>query len=298
MNSQENHNSVSVIILAWNQKDYLKKCLDSVLAQAHRASQIIVVDNASCDTAVDFLKNNYLNLEIIENKSNLGFAKAVNKGIERAGCDYTLILTADMMIASDCLTEFLKYIESEEKIGLLSGFIFDGYDKKLIFSGKKIKLGWGFKQKDIDLEEKNGAKPTDLIPGGLLFSKTTLLKHFGGFNENYFFYFEDLDLTFSFKRSGFKNLIIPNVKAYHLEGGPGLKKYGSEKKIQFELEKNLLITYFRHAKLFWLILFFIRYMGFSFIKNIFDINRRSIILKTRYWALCNIVDLIKLKYRR
>jgi len=290
----DSFDSVSVIILSYNQKFFLKRCIDSVINQEHKSSQIIVVDNASSDGTVDFLRDYNLNLEIIENEANLGFAKAMNKGIERAKGYYALFLAGDIILAQDCLMNFLRYIKSEDNIGLLTGHIYEHYNKKLIFSGKRVTLAWKFKQNELTL--KNRMERTDLIPGCLLFSKTGLLRHSGGFDERYFFYFEDLDLSFRFKRAGFRNLVIPEAKAFHLEEGLGIGKYKTDKKIQFELEKNLLITYFNHAKLFWLILFFIRYMTFSFIKNIFDENRRNIILKTRYWVLCNLLDLIKIRF--
>ncbi len=291
---KEAHNSISIIILAWNQIEFLKKCLDSVLSQTHKPAQIIVVDNASSDGTVDFLKNHDLNLEIIENNHNLGFGRAMNKGIKEAKSYYTLLLASDMVLEPDCLMSFLKYIKREENIGLLGGYLYDYYNKKLFFSGHKVKLSWNFKQYEINGD--GNIEFTDLIPGAFVFSKTALLKQFRGFDERYFCYFEDLDLTLRFKEAGFRNLIIPEAKAYHLGGGQGIKKHAADKKIQFELVKNVLIIYFKHAKLFWLVLFFIRYMLLGFIKNIFGANQRSITLKTRWWAICNLIDLIKARY--
>jgi glycosyltransferase involved in cell wall biosynthesis len=292
---REAPNSVSVIILTRNQRKFLEKCLDSILNQSLKPCQIIVVDNGTSDDTVDFLKNCGLNnLEIIENNYNLGFGKAMNNGIKRANGYYTLLLADDIVIEPDCLISFLSYIKKEDNIGLLSGYIYNYYNKELIFSGQKINLGWNFKQNKITAN--NSIKQTDLIPGAFIFAKTALLKQFRGFDERYFAYLEDLDLTLRFKEAGFRNLLIPWVRAYHLEEGLGIKKYETDKKIQFELVKNVLITYFKHAKLFWLILFFIRYMFFGFIKNVFDANRRRATLKTRWWALCNLINLIKARH--
>lgn len=319
------YGSVSIVMLTRDQDlEYLKKSLDSVLSQIHKPDQVIVVINASCGGTVEFLKDYNLNtcaatklhslgcvgsqaaqyqfqpangeidLEIIENNYNLGFAKGMNQGIQKAKGDYTLILDSDVMLEPDCLTILLDFIKKEDNVGLLSGYVYDYHNKELIYSGNKVTLGWNFKQSMIN--ESSQVVSTDLIIGGFFLSKTSLLKRFKGFDERYFVYFDDLDLTMRFRKKGFRNLIIPQVRVYHLEKGLGISKYQFDKKIQFELEKNLLITYFKHAQLFWLVLFFMRYMTYSFIKNIFDTRRNIIILKTRFWVICNLADLIKARY--
>lgn len=291
-------NSVSVVILTSRQQiGFLKKCLDSVLSQTHKPDQIVVIDNASSDGTVDFLKNCGLNLELIENNYNLGFPRAMNQGIKKVKGYYTLLLACDIVLEPDCLEVFLKYIKNEDNIGLLSGYLYDYRNKELIFLGQKVNLGWNFRQDKIKSNGNNRIiEDTDLILGAFNFSKSALLKQFGGFDERYFLYFDDLDLTLRFKERGFRNLIIPEVKAYHLEQNLGIRKYESDKKVQFELVKNILIIYFKHAKLLWLTLFFMRYMFLGFIKNIFAVNKRSITLKTRYWALYNLIDLIRARY--
>lgn len=284
--------SVSVIILSYNQKNFLKRCIDSVINQEHKPYQIIVVDNASSDGTVDFLKN--FNLTVIKNSCNLGFAKAVNRGIEKICGRYVLLITADIALALDCTKAFLDYIKNRDNIGLLSGHLYNYYNKELIFSGQKISLGWNFKQENM--QENGSVNYTDLIPGAFIFTRADLLRQFKGFDERFFFYSEDLDLTLRFKRAGFRNLIIPQAKAYHLEGGRGIEKYETDKKIQFELVKNIIIIYFKHAPLFWLAIYFIRYMFLGFIKNIFNKKMYRITLETRRWAMCHLIDLIKARY--
>lgn len=291
-NLEKDKDSVSIVILTREHElGYFKKSFDSVLNQTHKPDQVIVVINASAGNTAKFLKDYNLNLEIIENNYNLGFAKAMNQGIAKAKGDYTLLLVSDLMLEPDCLTAFLNCIKKEDNVGLFSGYVYDYHNKQLIFLGNKVTLGWNFKQTKIN--EGNQAVSTDLILGGFVFSKTALLKRFKGFDERYFIYFEDLDLSLRFKEKGFRNLIIPQARAYHLEEGSGISKYRDDKKIQFELEKNMLITYFKHAKLFWLVLFFMRYMTYNFIKNIFDARRHKIILKSWFWVICNLADLIK-----
>lgn len=126
----EGYNPVSVIIVTRNRKEYLEKCIDSVLNQTCVPEQVIVVDNGSSDNTVNFLRSRFLNLEIIENISNVGFAKAMNKGIERSKGYYTLLLADDLVLASDCLLLFLKFMKNETDTGLVSGYIYDNYNKQ------------------------------------------------------------------------------------------------------------------------------------------------------------------------
>lgn len=295
MNSQEKNNpAVSVVILTYNQKVFLESCINAVLSQEYNPHQIIVVDNGSCDETSDFLRNPNLNITVICNKSNLGFSKAMNKGIEKVTGDYVLLLASDIAIASDCIKTFLECMKNRDDIGLLGGYIYNDSDKRLIFSGKKVSLRFTFKQGS--LTDDDGPPETDLVCGGYLFSKSELLKQFKGFDEKFFFYFEDLDLTLRFKKAGFKNLIIPQAKAYHLEGECGIKKYENNERVRFELLKNIMLIYFKHAKIYWLGIFFVRYMIFGLIKNIFKKNIREATVKSRIWVINHLFDLIKARY--
>lgn len=293
MRKYEN-DSISIVILTRDQElGYFKKSLDSILSQTLKPEQIIVVINASSGDTVKFLKERNFNLEIIENNYNLGFTKAMNQGIARAQGDYTLILVSDVMLEPDCLKAFLSCSKKDDNAGLLSGYLYDCHNQ-LISTGSTVTIGWDIQHRKIN--ESSATVATDFILGGFVFSKTTFLKQLKGFDERFFIYFEDLDLSLRAKRQGLRNLITPLARAHQLEGGSGISKYRNNPKIQFELEKNILIIYFKYAKLFWLVLFFTRYMTYSFIKNIFNPERYKIILKSRFWVIGHLGDLIKARY--
>ena len=294
MNYLKHHNSVSVIILTWNQLGFLKKCLHSVLSQTHKPDQIIVVDNASTDGTKYYLMSSDLDLTLIGNESNLGFPKAMNRGLERVNGDYCLLLASDIVIAHDVIKIFLDFIKDKDNVGFLGGYVYNYLNQRLIFTGKKIALRWTLEQKNLPHEGIIGE--TDLNAGAFFFAKTKLLKEFKGFDERIFFYFEDLDLCLRVKKAGFNNFILPQAKAYHLEGDSGIKKHENNEKSQFELLKNIMVIYFKHASLFWLGVFYIRYMLFGLIKNIFIKKMRAVTIKTRFWVLYNTVGLIKSRY--
>jgi GT2 family glycosyltransferase len=283
--------AVSVIILSYNQREFLEKCIYSVLSQSHKPAQIIIVDNASTDTTRNYLMHSNLDFTLIMNESNLGFSKAMNRGLEQASGDYCLLLASDITIAGDVIKIFLDFAKDKDNVGILGGYVYNYLNQRLIFSGKKIALRWTFKQENLPQDDL--IVQSDLIAGAFLFAKTKLVKRFKGFDERIFFYFEDLDLCLRIKKRGFRNFILPEAKAYHLEGDSGIKKYENNEKFQFELLKNIMLIYFKHAKKFWLSIFFFRYMFFGFIKNIFNKKKRLLAIKTRIWVLHNVLDLIK-----
>lgn len=291
---KEDMDSVSVIILTNDRRGELKECLNSVFRQSVKPRQVIVIDNGSSDGTVDFLKKYGMDLEIIANSSNVGFGKAMNQGLRDAKGLYSLFLATDIVLSPDYLEIMLAHAKNSESAGMVSGCLYDYYNKDLVFSGSNVSFRWGFRQSLIG--KSSQPVSTDLIIGAIIFAKTSLMRKLRGFDERYFFYFEDLDLSLRFKKAGYRNLIIPQAAAYHMEKDLGMKKYTANKKIQFELEKNLLITYFKHARLFWLLTFFLRYMSFGLLKNIFNKDKRYLAIELRCWALTNVADLFKARY--
>jgi GT2 family glycosyltransferase len=138
---------ISISIVNLDGKDYLKDCLESIKELEYPASalEIIVVDNGSTDGSVDFLKESYPDVKIIENPSNFGFAKANNQAAEAAAGEYVAFLNNDTRVDKNWLIELLKPINNDSDV-ICSGskvFSFDG--KKIDFAGGMINFeGKGF----------------------------------------------------------------------------------------------------------------------------------------------------------
>ncbi|MBI2008140.1 glycosyltransferase family 2 protein, partial [Candidatus Amesbacteria bacterium] len=117
---------VFVIVLSWNSQKYISKCLDS-LQKLVGKSEIIVVDNASTDSSISFLKKNYPKLKILKNKRNLGYAEGNNVGIRYAldqGADFVWIVNPDVTVAPDSLSAFLKAAEKYPRAGIFTPKIY------------------------------------------------------------------------------------------------------------------------------------------------------------------------------
>ncbi len=105
-------NFISIIIVNYNGKKWLRQCLDSLLKQTYKFYEIIVVDNNSADGSVKFLKKNYKEIVLIENGDNYGFAKGNNIGLKKAKGDYILLLNNDTYVEKDFLNDFLKAFDA------------------------------------------------------------------------------------------------------------------------------------------------------------------------------------------
>src|SRR3989344_7136636 len=116
---------LSIIIVSWNVKDLLKKCLGSILKSGKGLDlEIFVVDNASTDGAVEMIKKDFiakgnLKISLIVNKKNVGFAKANNQGILKSQSRYVLLLNPDTEVLEGCLQNAINFISKNTKIGLL-----------------------------------------------------------------------------------------------------------------------------------------------------------------------------------
>ena len=108
---------VSIIIPNWNGWRYLKDCLFSLQAQKYPNYEVIVVDNGSKDNSVNYLKENFPNVNIIKLNKNTGYSRAINSGIEHSEAKYILALNNDATVEPNWLTELIAIAESDERIG-------------------------------------------------------------------------------------------------------------------------------------------------------------------------------------
>ena len=111
---------LSVIIVSFNVKSYLRQCLNSVLASTHIDDlEVIVVDNHSFDDSCDLVKNEFPQIELIENQKNLGFSVAINQGINIASGDYICFLNPDTLIQEDAFIKLISHLEENPKVGCI-----------------------------------------------------------------------------------------------------------------------------------------------------------------------------------
>ena len=224
---------VSIIIVNYNGKELLQKCLDSLLKVNYDNFEIILVDNNSTDGTVEFITKNYPSLIIIKLDSNKGFAEPNNVAAKISKGKYLLFLNNDTVVTPNFIFEMVKVMETDKKIAICQSLLLKP-DGSVDSSGDFIDhLGVVYNSKtEIDeIREVSSARGASMLVRSDIFEKLD------GFDQKFFVTFEDVDLCWRSWILGYRVLIIPTSIVYH-EGGITIKKIKSE--IAFHGFKNQL----------------------------------------------------------
>ena len=232
---------ISIVVLSWNTKDLLKKCLKSIPFYA----EVIIVDNGSKDGTVHFLNSlKWPNLKIIKNKKNLGFAKGNNQGIKAATGDLIMLLNSDTVVEKKALEKLMKFYQEQEdkKIAfsplLLNkeGTIQEEYYMRFpnlwqIFGYHHPLYRWLFMKAPLKwlIVSRIQKKPFEVeqLPGAALMVPKEVWEKVGLLDEDFHFLYEDVDWCWRAKKIGIKLMVIPEAKITHLGGGSWKKRLKS-----------------------------------------------------------------------
>jgi len=241
----ENKISLSIIIVNYNTGDFLYKCLESIKKSSFPQDklEIIVVDNASSDHSANFLKKKRPDVVFIQNRRNVGFAKANNQAIKKAAGDYVLLLNPDTLLQKETLTVMFGLMERNLKIGVATSKVllidktlddachrgfptpwnafchFSGlsklFPKSLLFDG--YHLGY----RDLDKIHE-----IDSCVGAFMFIRKRAGEDVNWLDEDYFWYGEDLDFCYRIKEKGWQVVFNPETEITHFKGiSSGIKKH-------------------------------------------------------------------------
>ncbi|MBP6795414.1 MAG: glycosyltransferase family 2 protein [Saprospiraceae bacterium] len=227
---------LSVVILSYNVKYLLDACIHSVLhATQSILAEIIVVDNASTDESVTLVREKYPDIRIIENEINVGFSKANNAGVRAAHGNYVLILNPDTVVNESAIIGALRHLQNQAETGIAGVRMHDARGQylpeskrgfpDLISSFFKITGIYRFFPKSdffnhyyLGSKDKTQLCNVEVLTGAFMMMPKSLYEEVGGFDESYFMYGEDIDLSNKIKKSG-KNLVyLGNEQIIHLKG--------------------------------------------------------------------------------
>lgn len=221
---------LSVIILNYNVRYFLEQCVRSCeRALKGMDGEIIVIDNNSPDDSCEMMKEHFPHITLIENKENVGFSKANNQAVKVAQGEYVCILNPDTAVTEDTFTKSLQYAESLDKLGALGTYLMDGTGNFLPESKRNLptpkrsllKLMGKTKGKDGYYathvpDKENGS--IDVLVGAFMLMKRSVYEEVGGFDEDYFMYGEDIDLSYKLTKAGYVNEYFGNVTVLHYKG--------------------------------------------------------------------------------
>lgn len=223
---------LSVIILNYNVSPFLELCLLSVKAAIQNINaEIIVVDNNSSDDSCEMVKLRFSEVHLIENKENLGFSKGNNLGCKLAKGAYICILNPDTVVPEDCFEKLIEFSKTISNIGAIGCRLIDGRGEFLPESKrhlptpavalKKI-LGYSKSYYASELNDKDTGKVSILV-GAFMFMKQDVFKAAHGFDEDYFMYGEDIDLSYKIMQLGYQNYYFGESSVIHFKGESTLK---------------------------------------------------------------------------
>jgi GT2 family glycosyltransferase len=202
-------------------------CLDSVSKAIEGLdAEIIVVDNHSEDDSSKLVKDHFPEVLLIENKENLGFSKANNIGVKKAKGEFICILNPDTVVPEDCFTNLIETFPTLHNPGAIGVQLVDGAGEFLEESKRNIPtpkvalkklLGNCLSYYNYDLRE-NDCGPTNILVGAFMFMKKELYLKIGGFDEEYFMYGEDIDLSYRIYELGFQNYYLGSNQVLHFKG--------------------------------------------------------------------------------
>ena len=241
---------LSIVIVCWNDLKVIHDCLRSIYAYTHAIEfEVIVSDNGSTDGSVDFIRQNYPQVLVTENRANLGFSKGNNVGIRRSRGEYVLILNPDTIIHDGALDRWIQFADRHPEAGGFGCRVLnpDGsyqgsprpfptiwrdllaalYLRPLAYvSGIFISdtyIGWqGDSERLIDWQS-----------GCCVMFRGDLIRRMGGFDEQFFYHYEEVDLCRRVWQAGYPIIYTPEASITHL-GGQSVNRFP----IKFELERH------------------------------------------------------------
>ncbi|MFO0469396.1 MAG: glycosyltransferase family 2 protein [Bacteroidota bacterium] len=228
--------SISIVIVNYNVRFFLEQALQSVLkATADLSIQVWVVDNASSDDSIDMVKQKFPTVKIIENKENVGFARANNMALRQSNADYVLLLNPDTLLEESSLHKCFHFMENNPQAGALGVRMIDGTGNFLPESKRGIPTPWvafcktfglsalfpfskQFNAYHLGFLSEFEIAEAPVLSGAFMFIRMEALQKAGFLDEDFFMYGEDIDLSVRILQAGFKNYYFPETTIIHYKG--------------------------------------------------------------------------------
>ncbi|MBC6935223.1 MAG: glycosyltransferase family 2 protein [Chloroflexi bacterium] len=264
---------LGIVIVNWNTRDYLKRCLETVLASAGDFSfQVVVVDNASTDGSAEMVRQLFPDVLVIESKSNDGYSCANNLGLRALGFGgagevapdaprYALLLNPDTEVPPDALFKMVQFMDARPEVGaagpkliledgsldlacrrsfptpVVSLYRFSGLSRLFPHSPRFGRYNMTFVDPDREIE-------VDSVVGAYMQVRREAIAAVGLLDETFFMYGEDLDWAYRIKKAGWKVFYHPQVTVKHIKRAASRKS----QKAQFEFQRAMLIFYRKHYR--------------------------------------------------
>lgn len=269
---------VTIQIVTWNSKRHIGDCLKSIYAQTYRDFQVLIIDNASQDGTIDYIKKNFPMVTVFQNNKNLGFARAHNQGIELLSSPYVVVCNPDIMLTESWLETMMDRAIADQyaAYGSFGGTLLrlnmagDEYGDKeptniidssglvLRRNHQAVEIGAGTEHQPDDTD-----RPVFGHSGALVLYRreavreVALVNRYGRreyFDEDFFSYKEDVDLAWRLARAGRPSLHIPSAEAYHVRAMREADRSGLWARHRHRQRQSRLRRYYSYRNHFFLLI--------------------------------------------
>jgi len=223
--------TISIVIVNWNTRELLRKCLTSIYSSMPNGElEIWVVDNASTDNSSEMVKQLFPAVNIIENQTNTGFAQANNQAIQRSNAQFVMLLNPDTELLPGALEKMVSFIQASLRVGAVGPRTLNP-DKSLqtscyptptlsrefwrLFHLDKIRT---FGVYDMERWETHSCRKVDILLGACLMIRKEALDEVGLLSEDYFMYTEEVDICYRLGQRGWEIYWIPEAEIIHYGG--------------------------------------------------------------------------------
>ncbi|MDI4650293.1 glycosyltransferase family 2 protein [Cohnella hashimotonis] len=223
---------VTVVIPNYNGKEFLGPCLDSLCNQSVSEYKLIVVDNGSQDNSVEFIKEKYPKVHLIELEKNVGFSAAVNIGIKSARTQFVVLMNSDTVAETFWLETLYNCIAAQPQVFSCSSRMIQMRDPLLIDNaGDQFTIiGWAFQRgHGLSVSKYNQSSKIFSSCGGAAIYRTEVFEKIGYFDEGFFAYLEDVEIGYRARLNGYQNIYCSDAQIYHFGSATSGSKYNEFK---------------------------------------------------------------------
>jgi GT2 family glycosyltransferase len=232
---------LTIIIVSYNVKYFLEQCLFSVIAASEKVGgigrdvEVLVIDNASGDDTIEYLASRFPAVRFIANQENAGFSRANSLALQQARGEFILFLNPDTILSESTLANCIEYARSGERVGAIGVRMVDGSGNFLPESKRGFPTPWrsfckltgltsllphsklfaAYQQGHLN---ERGVHPIEVVAGAFMMVSKRVLQETGGFDERFFMYAEDIDLSKRIYDAGFQNYYLGNLPIIHFKG--------------------------------------------------------------------------------
>lgn len=253
---------VAVAILNYNTRNYLEKFLPSVMASTYANTHVVVIDNASNDGSADFIQQHYPGVQLVVLPRNYGFAGGYNEGLKHVNADYFVLLNSDVEVTPGWIDPVIAQMEADATIAAVQpkilsykeGHLFEyagaagGYIDAL---GYPFCRGRVFDECEKDTGQYNTIEEIFWATGAAMFIRATAWQEVEGLDADFFAHMEEIDMCWRLKNRGYRILVNPASRVYHVGGGTLTRENPRKTQLNFRNALIFLVKNLPLGQLWW-----------------------------------------------